>query len=143
MEEEMNKFRGELISRESDNFRKTSARWFSYNLIYLFVYQWLFDKPIYCVFLYSKSLFSSSESRTLINGKEVEGSKSSFSARFQCTWYFYFALVWNIYFISEEFVWSQTRNSSRSHEHSSRKISIRLWKEMWRLSNLSCGRQFL
>ena len=27
MEEEMNKFRGELISRESDNFRKTSARY--------------------------------------------------------------------------------------------------------------------
>eukprot|EP00090_Calanus_glacialis_P005407 TRINITY_DN1419_c0_g1_i4.p1 TRINITY_DN1419_c0_g1~~TRINITY_DN1419_c0_g1_i4.p1 ORF type:complete len:203 (-),score=69.29 TRINITY_DN1419_c0_g1_i4:65-589(-) len=26
MEEEMNKFRGELISRESDSFRKTSAR---------------------------------------------------------------------------------------------------------------------
>ena len=26
MEEEMNKFRGELINRESDSFRKTSAR---------------------------------------------------------------------------------------------------------------------
>jgi len=54
MEDEMNKFRSELISRQADTFRKTST---------------------------SKSVYSSSESRTIIDGKEVEGTKSSYSSR--------------------------------------------------------------
>jgi len=54
MEDEMNKFRSELISRQADTFRKTST---------------------------SKSVYSSSESKTIIDGKEVEGSKSSYSSR--------------------------------------------------------------
>jgi len=54
MEEEMNRFRSELISRQADTFRKTST---------------------------SKSVYSSSESKTIVDGKEVEGSKSSYSSR--------------------------------------------------------------
>ncbi|XP_023342946.1 heat shock protein beta-1 [Eurytemora carolleeae] len=51
MEDEMNRFRSELISRESSVFRKSGS---------------------------SSVVSSSSESRTLKNGEEVEGSKSSF-----------------------------------------------------------------
>jgi len=53
MEDEMNKFRSELINRESSSFRKTGS---------------------------SKTVHSSSESRTIVDGKEVEGSKTSYSA---------------------------------------------------------------
>jgi len=56
MEEEMNRFRSELINRESSIFKKTGS---------------------------SQVVSSSSESRTLRNGEEVEGSKSSFTSSTQ------------------------------------------------------------
>lgn len=53
MEDEMNKFRSELINRESSIFKRGGT---------------------------SKTVSSSSESRTIVDGKQVDGSKSQFSS---------------------------------------------------------------
>jgi chromosome segregation ATPase len=38
---------------------------------------------------------------------------------------------------------NQTRNTSRAHERSSRKICPRLWKDMWNSIDSRCGSQYL
>ena len=83
MEEEMNKFRSELINRESSSFRKAASRCAN-NLLIIPNYLISNSKSSLSSIWktsYSKTVHSSSESRTIIDGKEVEGSKTSYSAR--------------------------------------------------------------